>query len=291
MGGRWSLVQIQSPRPFSSSHPRRVHAILGYLIADLGVRLLPARLVDRAGVWLARLVFVLRPAARRAAEGNLARLAPGLDPGARRWLVRRSFEHFALSLADFLRLGHRGAPRAETVEIRGRRHLERARTAGRGVILLSAHLGNWEWGAAYLARTGARLSVVARPHPNDWVERFFLRRRERAGVVTLRGRPLWSPAASALRRGEWVALLGDRGGLGARDSMCAWAGALARRTGALVLPGVMVRVGPRRYRACFGAPLTLEQCAAGGSRAALRRYLRRYAGQWCAFEALPAGWA
>jgi hypothetical protein len=110
-------------------------------------------------------------------------------------------------------------------------------------------------------------------------------------VETLRGVPLWSPAASALRRGEWVALLGDRPALGAQDSMCAWAGALARRTGALVLPGVMVRVGPRRYRACFGAPLTAEQCATGGYGAAMRRYLRRYAGQWCAFEALPAGWA
>ena len=73
--------------------------------------------------------------------------------------------------------------------------------------------------------------------------------------------------------------------------MCAWTAALARRTGALVLPAVMVRIAPRRYAACFGAPLTPAQCSAGAYRAAMRRYLKRYPEQWCAFEALPAGWA
>jgi Kdo2-lipid IVA lauroyltransferase/acyltransferase len=272
-----------------------LHAILGYLIADLGVRLLPARLADRAGVWLARVAFALRPPARRAVELNLGRLAPRLAPETRRGLALRAFEHFALSLTDFLRLGQRGrAALAGAVEVRGRRHLDAALATGRGVILLSAHLGNWEWGAAFVAESGARLSVVARPHPNRWVERFFRRRRGEAGVVTLEGRPVWARAASALRRGEWVALLGDRapaaaGGSGA--SVCAWSSALARRTGALVLPAVMVRVAPRRYAACFGAPLTPQQCAAGGYRSAMHRFLKRYPGQWCAFEALPAGWA
>jgi KDO2-lipid IV(A) lauroyltransferase len=266
-----------------------LHTVLGYLIADLGVRLLPPALADRLGVWLARGVFALRPPARRAAELNLSRLEPGLEPNRRRRLARLAFEHFALVLVDFLRGGHRGTSDC-AVTVRGRRHLDRALATRRGVILLSAHIGHWERGAAFVAAAGAPLRVVARPHPHRWVEGFFRRRRLQAGVETLEGRPLWAPAAGALRRGEWVALLGDRAA-GATGSVCGWAAVLARRTGAIVLPAVMVRVAPRRYAACFGPPLSPRACAGGGYRAAMRRFLRRYPSQWCAFETLPPEWA
>jgi KDO2-lipid IV(A) lauroyltransferase len=268
-----------------------LHTVLGYLIADLGVRCLPPRWADRLGVWLARGVFALRPPARRAAEQNLQRLEPRLRADRRRRLARQTFEHFALTLVEFLRRGH-GRPAAEdAVVVRGRRHLERARAASRGVILLSAHVGNWERGAAFVAGSGIALRVVARPHPHHWVDGLFRRRRLDAGVETLEGRPLWATAALALRRGEWVALLGDRGPSGNSTSVCSWAAALARRTGALVLPAVMVRIAPRRYAACFGPPLSAAACARGGYRSVMRRFLRRYSSQWCAFEPLPSGWA
>ncbi|HKQ57915.1 MAG TPA: hypothetical protein VJY35_08600, partial [Candidatus Eisenbacteria bacterium] len=191
-------------------------AILGYLATDLAVRVLPAALADRLARGVARLVFALRPPARRALEANLARCLPESDPRSRQALAREGFEHFALSLLDFLRLGRLDAGSlGAAIEVRGAEHLEHACAAGRGVILLSAHLGNWEWGAAWLAARGARLSVIARPHPNPWVERFFARRRHARGVAMLRERPLWPGAARALRRQEWVALMGDRRGMDA----------------------------------------------------------------------------
>jgi lauroyl/myristoyl acyltransferase len=269
-------------------------AFLGYLTADLAVRLLPATLADRLAVALARLVFAVRPPARRALEANLSRLLPGTSDDHRRGTARAAFEQFALSLTDFLRLGRLDGPALEgAIEVRGGEHLERARASGRGVILLSAHAGNWEWGAAWLAargaRLGARLHVVARPHPNRWVERLFARRREARGVALLPGRPLWPGAARALKRREWVALMGDR--RGPRGPVCAWAAALSRRTGAVVLPAVMLRLAPGRYAACFEAPLTPEACAGGGYRDALRPHFERHPAQWFAFEPLPDGLA
>ena len=261
-------------------------AILGYLTADLAVRVLPVRWADAVAVGFARLAFATRPPARRALEVNLERLMPEATAVARRSIAREAFEHFAMALVDFLRLG-RLDPQAlgDAVEVRGAEHLERARAAGRGVIVLSAHLGSWEWGAAWLAERGAPLSVVARPHPNRWVERFFRRRRGARGVSILPGRPLWPGAARALRRHEWVALMGDRRGSG--GSECAWAAALARRTGALVLPAVMLRIAPGRYAACFEPPLSPEACAGGGYRAAIQRHIERHPAQWFAFEPIP----
>jgi KDO2-lipid IV(A) lauroyltransferase len=265
-------------------------AVLGYFIADHLARVLPAGIADRLALRLAGLAFAIRPPARAALEANLARLMPGATPAARRARAREAFEHFALSLVDILRLG-RLDPEAlgRAIEIRGAEHLERARAAGRGVILLSAHLGNWEWGAAWLAARGERVSVLSRPHPHPWVERFYARRRQAHGVGMLRGRPVWPRAAGALRRREWVALMGDRCCAG--GSAWAWAAALARRTGAVVLPAVMLRLAPGRYAACFEPPLTPDACAAGAHRAAIHRQLERHPGQWFGFEPLPGGLA
>src|SRR5258708_32194050 len=96
MGGRWSLVQIQSPRPFSSAPaassragprraPRRLPsgplanlaglptmiAWVAYRIADLVVRRLPAALADRVCVALPRLAFHARPPPRPTQVAHL----------------------------------------------------------------------------------------------------------------------------------------------------------------------------------------------------------------------------
>jgi len=264
-------------------------AALGYLIADLGVRLLPAPLADRLARLLARAWFAARPRARRTLERNLARVVPGAAPERRRAAAAAAFEHFAVTITDFLRLG-RLDPQAldRAVEVRGAHHLAAARAAGRGVIVLSAHLGNWEWGAAFLAANGPRLHLLARPHPSRWVDAFFARRRRARHVRVLAGRPRWRRAAAALRRSEWLAVMGDRGEPG--GSLCSWAQALARRTDAIVLPAMIVRVSRGRYAACFEPPL-LGGEVSGGYRAALRSFVERYPGQWCAFEPLPEGLA
>lgn len=261
---------------------------LAYRLAETAVRVLPPAAADRLAIQLARAAFALRLPARRAVERNLAPLFPCV-PSLRRRHARQSFEQFALAFVDFLRLEPPGPGcREHAVDLVGEEHLESALGSGRGVIVLSAHLGSWERGAAMLAHR-APLRIAAREHASARVEALFARRRGALGVTRLTGRPLWVSAASALRRREWVALMGDRTAPGQRHSMCAWAAALARRTGALVLPAVMVRSGHQRWSLCIEPPLTPEACAAGGYRAAMMRYLKRYPGQWCAFEPLAEG--
>src|SRR5512143_1651377 len=271
-------------------------AWLSYQLADLLVRLLPRRAADRLGIALARLAFAARLPARGHLERNLARLLGRRDGPGLEALARSSFDHFALTFTDFLRLGHGDPARlAGAIEVHGAEHLEAARASGRGVILVSAHLGNWELGAAWLAAQGPRVNLVARPHPSPWVERFYARRRDAWGVRSLPGRSLWSAAAAALRRHEWVALMADRDAGGHEGSpgrsVCGWAAALARRTGALVLPAVIVHRPDRGYAAYFERPLEPAAVRGAGFVEDLRGHLRRHARQWFAFEALPGGLA
>jgi lauroyl/myristoyl acyltransferase len=133
--------------------------------------------------------------------------------------------------------------------------------------------------------------VVARRHRSRLVERAFARTRRRQGLHVLPERRSWLHAAAALRRGEWVALMADRGADADAHrrgpAVCAWAAALARRTGAWVLPGVMLRLPSGELAACFEAPLTPERLAAGRHREALSRLLSRAPDQWFGFEPLP----
>ena len=257
-----------------------------YRIAEWMVRRLPRAATATLARTAARVAFARRGAARRALEANLASLVDHPRTASR--IALQSFEHFARAFVEFLELDGMTRERlADAVELRGQRHLEAARVSGRGVILLSAHLGNWEWGAAALALRGHPLHVAARRHASPVVEAMFERRRRAFGLTRLVGRPLWPDAARLLRERQWVALMGDRAAPGTRHSVCAWAAALARRTGAVVLPAVTVRVGERRYALIVEPALTPDACAAGGYREAMRRHVARHPGQWCAFERLP----
>ncbi len=263
-------------------------AVLAYRTAAAVACVLPAALTDALASALARLAFHARVPARATLERNLERVLPAADNRARVACARSSFVAFALAFARFLRAGGR-RDGAEAVVV-GRHHLEAARADGRGVILLSAHLGDWERGAALLAAEGLAVHVAARPHAEPGVERLFATRRAAAGVRVLPAGSLYASAAAALRRGDCVALMADRGTARAGGaSVCAWAAALAQRTGAVVLPAVCVRGGDGRAVLRFESPIPPARCRDGAFRATMRGWLRDWAGQWAAFEPLPEG--
>ncbi|MCP4869979.1 MAG: hypothetical protein GY898_14805 [Proteobacteria bacterium] len=122
---------------------------------------------------------------------------------------------------------------------------------GRGVVVLSAHLGPWEAGAAELAARGLRPAVIAAPWPRlPRTERRIASLRADHGVASIpRGTAGWREATRHLRRGGSVVVLidsasGERKGrravdfvdgcIGAPDAVVAW----AKRQGADVWTAV-----------------------------------------------------
>ncbi len=92
----------------------------------------------------------------------------------------------------------------------GIEHLDSALKKGKGVILVSAHLGNWELGGCVLAKLGYDINAVALSHRHRWVNDFFNARRQLLGMKSI-------PFGSALRRcfkclqdNRVLALVGDR---------------------------------------------------------------------------------
>jgi KDO2-lipid IV(A) lauroyltransferase len=95
-------------------------------------------------------------------------------------------------------------------EVRGWEHVEAARAAGKGIVALEPHLGNWELGALYLGQY-VPVTFLYRPARQAWADELSRRGRERGGVR------LATPDVKgvramlqALKRGEGAGVLPDQ---------------------------------------------------------------------------------
>jgi KDO2-lipid IV(A) lauroyltransferase len=250
-------------------------------------RTLPRPVAVALGRGIAQVFRLLGPARRAAVRANLARLRPGADARARDRLVAATYAAFAESLIDAWRLdlrpGHTQGD-APTCTVVGAEALRALLDGGRGVVLWSAHFGNWELAAAALAREGFDVAALARPHADPGVDRFFAARRAAAGVRIVGRCPLARGARETLgdRRfggaGQAVALCGGSAALPAAPV------ALARRTGAAIVPGFVERIAPGRWRVTFEPALEPGDTTLSELARALERRILADPTQWFVFE-------
>lgn len=268
------------------------------------VRLLAPRLPRPVRVRLARAVaraVALRcPAQWAAVRANLARIHPGADP---RWLkarVPRVFENFGVCLADQAALPGEASPRLwRHVAGAEDQHVARALLAeGRGLVCVTAHLGNWALAGRVLAPLGCRVHLVMAPERDPRVGAVLDGTGSAAVRVVRRDFPLVGLGlVAALRRGEVVACQLDRPTGGRGDVRLPFFGAvaafpagpfrLAAAAGVAVVSAYCLLDGGDRYRLLVDEPL---EVARGREEAALRRAIgileRRVAAhsdQWFTF--------
>ncbi len=92
--------------------------------------------------------------------------------------------------------------------------LEQAFALGKGVILVSGHVGNWELAAAYMAARGMPVEAIARGAANPLSEMYFKRTRERLGVRIMHDSEAVRRVPRALREGHLVGVLSDQAAVG-----------------------------------------------------------------------------
>src|SRR5579862_5119063 len=129
----------------------------------------------------------------------------------RRWLVFKHFLSFGRALIDRTAI-LAGKTRYFSFTFDGEEHLRAAVAEGRGVLLLTAHVGNWEGAGQLLSRLEVPINVTGFDNESDEI-RSLLNQASNAEfrLLPLTGSPTdVIPVVAALRRGEVVAMLGDR---------------------------------------------------------------------------------
>lgn len=239
-------------------------------------------------------------------RANLRRIFPEASERDVRSLARRIYRNFARYLVDY---GTFGSVPAETLDraislLEGGEYLQGLFGSGRGIILVTGHIGNWELGGLFWGQSGTKLNVVTLPEGDARIDRFreTYRHRYRIETIVVDGTPFATlEMAAALRRGEMLAMLVDRwdksdgveapffGGL---QRFPRGPFALSRATGAPILPAFVVRDGAN-YRGIIEPPFAAEgaddSVHAARISKALERVIRRYPDQWYNF--VPIGGA
>ena len=218
----------------------------------------------------AKLTFALLPSRRRILFANLTAAFPEKSTAEIVSIGERSLEGFASSLVDFLETARlTREDLLSRVRVVGEEHLRAGRARGKGVFLLSAHIGNWEVGALVAGLLGEPISPVARPLDNPLLEQELDSLRRRFGNRPIAKREAAKELLRAMSRNETVAILVDQNVL-PREALfvpffgrpAATTAALARihlKTGAAVVPVFTWPEGQGRYRLEFEDPILSDE--------------------------------
>lgn len=245
---------------------------------------------------------------REGLAENLERLASWGHPQAREpkdrdALARAIFRSYHLGILEHAAACRRwrGAP---ALRLSGTERLYRALHAGRGVVLTSPHLGNWERTGLGLAHIGFRLHAVTGVQFHPAVAAAVRERKERAKILVSTPRDGFLPLLRTLRAGGIVLLLSD-GDIYARAATVRFFGAptpipigpalLARRANAPIVHGYGVREPDGRDHFHFESldypdhslslADDLTRMTEGVARA-MERAIAAHPAQWCIFRPL-----
>lgn len=218
------------------------------------LRALPLAGAVRLGAAVGAAAAVADRGNRRIALRNLAIAFPELDLASRHQILRATYRNLGRMAAEWVHFFDLDRANIERcVTYRGLEYWEDAQriSAGRGILILTGHFGNFELLSGAHSVYGNRCAIVQRPNRNPLIDAAVTARRERFGNRAI---PRRGAARTVLRllRDDWMVAIPldldtrqgvfvDFFGLAAATS-----DALARvamATGAPVLPAFMVREG------------------------------------------------
>ena len=280
--------------------------MITYLIYRLG-QFIALSVPLKIGYKIAQVVSDLRYAFaiadRRATKANLKAIFPEKPDREIRRIRIRIFRNFAKYLVDFFRFQEIDKDYIEkNIRIENRQYFEDALSKGKGVVILTAHLGNWELGGIVIALLGYPFWVVALPHKDKKVNDFFNFQRESKGVKVIQLGKAVRASLNVLKKNEMVALVGDRdftekgivmNFFGKPTFLPEGAAAFSLKTGAPILAGFMLRNSDDSFTLTMEKPIEYTptqdkekdiknivfEC-----KAVIEKYIRKYPDQWYMFR-------
>jgi KDO2-lipid IV(A) lauroyltransferase len=257
-----------------------------------------ARAFGAAFGWLA---WHFAPRLRRVGLRNLAMAFPEKTAAERERILRGVYRSLGWQIGEFCKMsGYTREQASQFIRYDGLERYLAARDKGRGVLVVTAHLGAWELSSFYHSLMGYPMSMVIRRLDNPRIDAFVNGIRALHGNRTLHKDDFARGLLAAMRRGETVGILMDTNMTPPQGvfvpffgiDACTASGLarVAMRTGAAVLPGFLAwEEAERKYILHFGGELELERTGDEEGdivantalfTATLEKYIRRYPEQW-----------
>jgi lauroyl/myristoyl acyltransferase len=266
--------KVQSPQPNvrgGASIPSSLYRADLWRAGLFLVRVLPAKTCALLSHVLAEVYWLL---AKHRREIVIQNFLPAVTNDLKRakTIARELFHQFVLKLVDLWRY-EAGLSIVDLFgDSSGWEHFTEAQSQKRGVLLLTPHLGNWEFGAPWLARRGVALQVITMAEPTQDFTKLRQASRARWNVETLvigEDPFAFLEVIKRLEGGATVALLVDRPPLptavtvelfGRPFAGSIAAAELARASGCVLLPVYLPRTS-NAYAAHVLPPIAYDRAA------------------------------
>ena len=280
------------------------HTLLDWLaywfvrVAAFGVQRLPINLSFRGASLLAILVYFTSKR-RRVAYTNLKSAFPDSTPSDRKRWVKEMFQHLGMNGVEIVRFPIlRPEDLNRLVTTHGYERYLARRDSKKGLILLTAHLGNWEFSQIMEGLRGRTMSVLARRQKFRRLDQFLNALRELHGSVSVAKGAGVRDLYRALREGRTIGVLGDQSGgdngvwvrfFGRLTTSPRGPIALALKLDATLLPVFSTRRKGPYHDIFFDPPIELlrtgdfEKDIQVNTQTYIRlleAYLKKYPGQW-----------
>jgi len=242
---------------------------LAFKIAGFTIAYLPTKV----GYLIARLtadtVYIFWPSLRAAVAANIRPvLGPQVDNATLKRTVRGVLRNAAKNYFDLIHLPHMKLDDMDSrITAHGWHNFEDALNRGKGVIVVTAHLGSFDMAGQILAARSAKVAVLVEPlEPPALLNHVIALRRSKGLTCIPAQLGVLGVVTEALRRGETVGLVCDRDigkdsfkskFFGKETTFPTGAVRIAMRTGAAVVPAFNLRRGDGRYDAYFEPALDI----------------------------------
>jgi Kdo2-lipid IVA lauroyltransferase/acyltransferase len=232
------------------------------------LRNIPYALAEAFLIGLSKFTGLVLGVRRDIAEQNLIRCFPEHDAAWRRQVIAEMFEHFGRMTAETYIASKTRV--LSHVRAEGWDNLAGPRADGRGVLLISAHFGNWELAARYIISRGIPLSVIVKRQRNAYFDAYTNSLREKDGIGVIVKEGVMRGMFDRLRRNEVVTFLSDQDarGEGVRmdffghpASVFTGPVRLAIKTGAAIVPGYAIREAGNHHVLHFHEPIITKGMA------------------------------
>ena len=285
--------------------PHRLGSRFGMALLAFFMRLLPARMAYGFAIFPVVYYFIAKPKARRSAYILFHRLGYRGGRLKRWWFAARQIHMFAQIIMDNMYLGLFGNRKFTIHEFGTELFLDQIKR-GKGLMLLSAHVGNWHLAVNFMHNTKTHVHLVMDDARSEAVQKAMDAAKDHSDHLTLhaadQGPALAFELTAALRRGEVVIIAGDRTRGEGRKTQVPFLGKpayfptapllLAKAAGAPVCTALTFRRRMHEYD-CYGlGPFEAPEDTPVKARAeyitaafagTLETYLRKYPTQWFNF--------
>lgn len=265
------------------------------------LRILPRGMARVAGAGIGALAFRFLGRLRRVGLRNLELAFPEKSVAERERLLHVEYRNLGYLLAEFCQMPGYSADRASRfIRYEGLENYLRARDRGKGVLVLTGHLGAWELSSFYHSLMGMPMGMVIRRLDNPLVDAFVNRVRCLHGNRVIHKDDFARGLIASMRAGETVGILMDTNMtppqgvfvpfFGVQACTASGMARIALKTGAAVVPGFLLwEEGEQKYVLRFGEEVAVTSTGdaeadalANTARftAVIEGYIRQYPEQW-----------